>query len=127
MMGELAGYRLLLVEDEFLVARHIMAVLRQLGAVPVGPVPDVTGAQAALARETVDAALLDIRLAAGDVFAFADALAEQGVPFVFVTGYDGAQLPARFAGRPLVEKPVEAPELCAGLCRVLPAAPADGG
>ncbi len=127
MTADLSAYRLLLVEDEFLVARHIGAVLTRLGARLVGPVPDVAGARAAFEREKVDAALLDIRLAEGDVFGFADTLAENRVPFVFVTGYDGGQLPARFAGHPLVEKPVEPSDLRDGLLRVLPAVPAGGG
>lgn len=103
--------RLLIVEDEYLVARYLCRVIRDIGGAPIGPVPSVTHARAELARHVVDLALLDIKLAQGNVYPLADELAANGTPIVFVTGYDGGLLPERFAGHALLEKPITQHEL----------------
>jgi CheY-like chemotaxis protein len=103
----LGGHRLLVVEDEFLVARHLCSLIRELGGEAVGPAPDVATAREHLAAGGVDAALLDVKLGESAVFPLADDLAARGIAFVFVSGYGRGHLPERFADRPLLEKPVK--------------------
>lgn len=104
----LAGRRLLVVEDEYLIAREVAKALRCAGAAVIGPVPTVGEALDAVAREGApDAALLDINLRGEMVYPVVDALAEHGVPVVFATGYDAGSIPDRYAAVPRCDKPAE--------------------
>lgn len=100
--------RVLVVEDEALIAMDIEAVLRSAGYAVVGPLPELEKAVQAAAEEGVDAAILDVNLGGSMVFPVADALARRGVPFVFMTGYGREILPERFGHRPLAHKPCSA-------------------
>jgi DNA-binding response OmpR family regulator len=66
----------------------------------------VAAAAALLDREAIDVGLLDVNLGGEMVFPIARALADRGVPFIFLTGYDEESLPAAWRDRPLLEKPV---------------------
>jgi CheY-like chemotaxis protein len=103
----LAGLRLLVVEDEALVAMALEDMLGDLGCVVV----DVAGTLArgvALADElAIDGAILDINLGGEKVFPVCERLAERGVPFVFCTGYGLAGVPADFATAPTLAKPYD--------------------
>ncbi|SDG39322.1 Response regulator receiver domain-containing protein [Limimonas halophila] len=102
----LAGLRVLLVEDEYLVARGLRRLLADAGATVFGPVGTFADARAALAAEAIDVVLLDIALRnEEESYALADELVAAGRPFAFVTGYDRSVLPERFAGTPWVGKP----------------------
>lgn len=104
----LEGLRILVVEDEYLIADDMRQTLIDAGADVLGPVPNVTAAAALLASETgVDAALLDINLGGTMVFELADTLRAHAVPFAFATGYDSSAIPDRFAEVPTLEKPVK--------------------
>lgn len=105
----LEGMRILVVEDEYLIADDMRDVLLGAGADVVGPVPNVTAAASLVAsEERIDAALLDINLGGTIVFGFADTLKTRAVPFAFATGYDSSVIPDRFADVPRLEKPVKA-------------------
>ncbi|UYY57518.1 response regulator [Sphingomonas sp. S2-65] len=104
----LEGMRILVVEDEYLLADDLRDALTEAGAVVLGPVPSVGEAQALIAGEAlIDAAVLDINLRGEMVFPVADTLRARGVPFAFATGYDQWALPERFTGAPRVEKPLK--------------------
>ena len=104
----LQGRRVLVAEDEYLIAFDVRDALVRAGAEVLGPVPTVEDAAALLDREAnIDAAVLDVNLRGGMIFAVADALQERGIPLVFATGYDTESLPARFDGAARLEKPVE--------------------
>jgi CheY-like chemotaxis protein len=104
----LSGRRVLVVEDEYFLADDLSRALTQLGAEVIGPVPTRKEALALLAAAgKVDLAVLDINLEDEAVFPVADALAEQGVPFLFATGYDQASIPARYQHVPRWEKPFD--------------------
>jgi len=106
MGAELAGRRILIVEDESLVAMLIEAILEDLGGETVGPLASVEEALAFLeAAPQLDAALLDVNLAGRQVFPVAEALVATGVPIVFSTGYGEGGLPEAWRGRPTVQKP----------------------
>jgi DNA-binding LytR/AlgR family response regulator len=102
----LNGLKVLIVEDQFLVAEDIRRSVVALGGDVVGPFPDLARARAAIDAVVIDFAVLDIDLRDQEVFPLADELSERSVPFVFATGYDSWVLPAKHRDRPRVEKPV---------------------
>jgi PAS domain S-box-containing protein len=99
--------RVLLVEDEALVAMMIQDSLLECGFEIVGPISRASDAVVAAAGSHFDAAVLDVNLGDGLVYAVADVLAERGVPFVFVTGYDADSIDTRFSDIPVLQKPIE--------------------
>jgi CheY-like chemotaxis protein len=110
--ADLARRHVLLVEDEALIAMDLETTLQGRGCEVLGPVATVAEAVEAVAAERrLDGAVLDINLGDEQVFPVADALAERGVPFVFLTGYERKILPARHRGRPILAKPYRTEEL----------------
>jgi len=116
MTTALEGTRVLVVEDEFLVATLIEDVLESAGCVVSGPIPRVAEALDAVDHETYDVAVLDVNLGGDRIDPVADALSRRNVPFVFVTGYTENALPAEFAERPRLCKPFKMGELLGILC-----------
>ncbi len=98
--------RVLLVEDEPLVAMMMADFLEQLQCVVVGPCGDPFEALALLKDNDVDAAILDVNLGGEAVYPVADALSRLGVPFAFATGYGGELIDSRFADVTRLEKPI---------------------
>jgi CheY-like chemotaxis protein len=115
----LEGLRVLLVEDEAMVAMMIEDMLCDLGCQVIGPVSRVASALDLLEDEPVDAAVLDVNLGGEAVFPVADRLAAAGVPFVFSTGYGLAGLDPRHADRPVLQKPYSRERLGAALAGAL--------
>ncbi|WP_337268258.1 response regulator [Oryzifoliimicrobium ureilyticus] len=106
-MKLLAGKHVLIVEDEYLVAAEARRALEKAGAVVVGPAPSVEEGIRLLEVSQVDGAILDIRLDGETVFPIADRLIELNIPFVFATAYTQTELPGRYGGYVLCEKPAE--------------------
>lgn len=106
MVG-LAGRRVLVVEDEYYLATDAARALSARGVEVVGPFSGTEEALAALSRGHPDCAVLDINLGQGSNFALAGRLLDEGLPFLFFTGYDSEVIPARFAGVIRLEKPVD--------------------
>ena len=119
----LAGARVLVVEDEPLVALEIETELTDAGAVVIGPAATLEAAARLIEAEAVDAALLDANLAGRPVDTLAAALAARGVPFAFASGYGPSGLPEEFRDRPLLGKPFGS-EALVTLVGALLAAPA---
>lgn len=120
MSHGLGGRRVLIVEDESLVAMLIETILEDLDCTPVGPMSGVDEAMAFLTDEPdLDAALLDVNLAGRQVFPVAERLAARGVPFVFSTGYGEGGLPEHWRDRPTVQKPFTEAGLRQALQRAL--------
>ena len=111
MTAALEGLRILVVEDEFLVATLIEDMLVAAGCVVAGPVPRLSEALEAVDHETFDAAVLDVNLGGERVYPVADALSRRNVPFVFVTGYTTGVLPCEYAERPRLCKPFKMADL----------------
>ncbi|CAD0362747.1 response regulator [Xanthomonas hortorum] len=102
----LIGRRILVVEDDYLLAEALNDLLVETGAHVVGPVGNVPDALSLLASgQAIDGALLDVNLRGQPVFPVADALLERGVPFSFCSGYDHCTLPPRFAHLSYCMKP----------------------
>ena len=106
MTQPLNGRRVLVVEDESLVAMLLETILEDMGCTPVGPASNIDDGEA-MARDTtdLDAALLDVNVAGRQVFPVAEALRARGVPFVFSTGYGEGGLPDEWRGNPTIQKP----------------------
>lgn len=116
----LEGRRILVVEDEMLIALELKTVLERLGCVVLGPVPTVTRATAALGQDRPDAALLDLNLRGEPATPVAAALRAAKVPFVIVSGYsNGRSREPELQGAPRMEKPVNHSDLEEALIGVL--------
>jgi CheY-like chemotaxis protein len=119
---DLAGQRVLVVEDEFFIADDLAHALHGLGAEVIGPVPGKQDALNLIATNgRIDFAVLDLNLHGDTSYAVGDALAERGVPFVLATGYAREILPSRFRDRPYWEKPFD-PRMLAHALRDIPRA-----
>jgi PAS domain S-box-containing protein len=99
--------RVLLVEDEALVAIMIQECLAEFGFQIVGPICTASDAALAAKDGEFDAAVLDINLGDGLIYPVAEILTDRGVPFVFVTGYDADSVDRRFSQVPVLQKPIE--------------------
>ena len=130
MPPELFGKRVLVAEDEILVAMLLELILADAGCTVIGPFGRVSDALDALATETVDVALLDVDLSGEKVFPVADALSGRNVPFLFVTGYGRSALPKDHQDWEAVSKPFVPEQLAERLARKVRAQsssnPADG-
>jgi CheY-like chemotaxis protein len=114
--ADLKGRRILVVEDEYLIAADLVRSLRDHGAEVVGPAPTVERAMRLLeASGRLDGAVLDISLDGEMVYPVADALERANVPFVFATGYDALSVPGWYGYAPRCEKPVDAGALARAL------------
>jgi CheY-like chemotaxis protein len=103
------GMKILLVEDEYVIASDLSRILSNLGAEILGPAPTIAAAEKLLAAGAQpDAAILDINVRGVLVYPIAEILVTRGVPFAFVTGYSYDIVPAEFASAPHCEKPVTA-------------------
>ncbi len=115
-----AGKRILVVEDEMIVAMLIEDILTDAGATVVGPAARVAKALDLLIEvDGVDAALLDVNLAGEMTTPVAEELRRRGIPFAFATGYGAAGVPDGFAGQPLLQKPFQEHDLNRVMAEVL--------
>jgi two-component SAPR family response regulator len=105
-MPDAGPLKVLVVEDESLVAMHIESMLEEIGCKVVASVPRLVKALSLAGSLDIDLAVLDINLAGEVVYPLALRLADRGIPFVFSTGYGTATLPAELRDRPLVKKPI---------------------
>jgi CheY-like chemotaxis protein len=116
----LQGFRILVIEDDFLVAEVLTDILIDAGAEIIGPFGWVDeGVDAVKASDgTLDCAVLDINLHGLKSFPIADALIAHNIPFVFTTGYSGAALPDIYRECPRYEKPFNPDRLITALAAI---------
>ncbi|MEE7493703.1 response regulator [Methylobacterium oryzae CBMB20] len=116
----LDGRRILIVEDEYLIAMQVKRWLLAAGAEVVGPVPSVARALDLIENGDVDAAVLDVNLGNGDtVYPVADKLSALGVPYLCATGdvkFSGADT---YRQRPRLEKPFSEAELLQAMGKLI--------
>lgn len=103
--------RVLIVEDEYLIAVDAKATLEQAGCEIIGVVGTVTKALNVLAPGACDAVLLDANLGGESAEPVAAALQQRGIPFLVVTGYDANRRPSALAGAPFLSKPCKPADL----------------
>jgi CheY-like chemotaxis protein len=115
-MASLAGKRILVVEDEYLVAAFIENALTELGAVVVGPVYRIKEGVSLAQDEDLDVAVLDVNLNEERSDPIAQTLRDRGIPFILATGYGEAE---RNAGVPILDKPYTEEKLAKALGRAL--------
>lgn len=102
----LAGRRVLILEDEYLIAMQVKRWLESVGVQVIGPVPDADQALDLIEDGAPDAAILDINLGDGDTaYPVADKLASIGVPYLFATGDVKVSDTSAYCHRPSLEKP----------------------
>jgi CheY-like chemotaxis protein len=114
----LRGRRIMIVEDEMLVAMELEALLEEEGCFVVGPAPTTARALALLDDGLPDAAILDVNLNGQTAAPVAAVLREQGVPFLLATGYSQSLQP-ELRDAPRVSKPVDHGQLVRALTRLL--------
>jgi CheY-like chemotaxis protein len=108
LWSSLQGRRVLVAEDEYMLAEDLREALEQQGAEVMGPVATVADALALLKEGPAPyVAILDINLRGEMVYPVADVLRAMGIPFLFATGYDAQAIPEAYADIPRAEKPLE--------------------
>ncbi len=111
--------RILIVEDEALIAVMLSDMLVELGYDVAASASHISQAKDFLTAEKVDIALLDVNLGNEKIDTVADLLAERACPFIFTTGYGQAGLPAAHASRSVLQKPFNIGDLDAALRKEL--------
>ncbi len=101
------GNRIILVEDEILVAMMMRDILTELGFSVVGPFSRLSEAMVAAVHDDIDAGIIDINLGGEFVYPVAEVLVARDIPFIFVTGYGVESVDARFGSVPVIKKPVQ--------------------
>jgi len=112
---DLAGRKILVVEDEAILALDIVDQVEQHNGVVIGPVASLQAGLRALDQHKPDACILNIRLGPDKVYALADRLLDAKIPFIFASGEQRADIPSRFMGVPLHSKPVDMVKAAVGL------------
>ena len=116
----LCDCRVLVVEDEYMLADELETELADAGAIVLGPAATIEDAMAIIEAEPgMDGAILDANLRGEMVFPAADLLLGRGVPFVFTTGYDASVFPARFDHILRCEKPINMRRVTQAIGRVI--------
>lgn len=116
--------RILIVEDEPVLAMLIEDMVQELGYEPIGPAMTTEAALALTVSEKLDGAILDMNLGGGvPSTPIAESLKSRDVPFIFATGYSSAQAAARMAGAigetTVLRKPFSVDALSAALSRMV--------
>jgi CRP-like cAMP-binding protein/CheY-like chemotaxis protein len=106
---------ILVVEDNFLVAREVCEIVQRTGFDVVGPVARSDHGMTLLAEQSVEGAIIDIGLGAVTSFPICEELNRRHVPFVFLTGYERDVIPRAFRQAPVLSKPAQAREIQAAL------------
>lgn len=119
MTSSLAGRRVLIVEDEPIIAMTLEDMLVDLGCEVVGPASNLVDAQALAESAAIDAAMLDININSGRSYVVADELRRRSVPFAFATGYGEEGIEARGRDAPVLQKPYRRAQVEAVLHQLL--------
>jgi CheY-like chemotaxis protein len=107
MADVLRGVQLLIVEDEYLLARDMADYFESIGVQIVGPAGTVSDALALINSHEIQAAVLDINLRNERVYPVAEMLTQKQIPFVFASGYGSELDPHAYEGIPRCIKPVD--------------------
>ena len=112
-------WRVLIVEDEPLIAMLVQEWLEELNCQTIGPASSVSGALDLIDGIQIDGAILDVSLGKEESFPIADELKKRSVPFAFATGYGIDSLQPRFSDAVVLAKPFEYKLFCDVVTRML--------
>jgi CheY-like chemotaxis protein len=118
LQTNVSGLRVLVVEDEVLVAMALEDALEELGCEVVGIASRIDAARTAIHERDFDCAILDINVHGEPIYPVAEKLDERDVPFIFLTGYDSNEIQQAFRNRPVLRKPLEPWALRQALARL---------
>jgi len=104
-MANFCGRRILVVEDEYLIAMLLEDMLVDLGCTVAGSAATKAEAFALIGSTEFDAAVLDVSIEGSDCFDIALALRDRQVPFIFATGHGSARIAPELSGYPVLQKP----------------------
>jgi CheY-like chemotaxis protein len=121
-ISKLQGLRILVVEDEALVALQLEDMLTELGCAVVGPASRVRQAHQLLDEQPVEAAVLDLNIAGELVYPVADELKSRGLPYIFATGYGASGVAEPYRSQFVLEKPISRRELLNAMLEALQSA-----
>ena len=124
--ADLAGCRVLVIEDEALVMMLLEDFLTEAGCEVVGRASQSLDAMEKAGSLSFDVAILDVNLNGRQTLDIADCLMERSIPFVFATGYGASSFLGRFEGVPILQKPFHQFDLEAALRRALAGAKRGG-
>jgi DNA-binding response OmpR family regulator len=119
-MADRTAKRILIVEDEFLVALHLEDALAGMGHQIVGPCTRIEAAIAVVRERNIDFAILDINVAGTPSFPVADILRQRSIPFVFASGYGLEGLVDGYRNEIALRKPYDLEELRDAIIRIFP-------
>ena len=112
--------RVLVAEDEYMLADELEMQLVDAGAIVLGPIGTIEEAVDLIRSERkIDGAILDVNLAGEMIFPVADLLIERGVPFVFTTGYDASIIPSHLKHVVRCEKPINIVRITQAIGRLI--------
>lgn len=111
MIADLGGRRVLIVEDEGMVAMLLEDMLTELGHDVIATVNKLERAVQLIAETAIDFAILDVNLDGEHTYSLADLLRARDIPFVFATGYSSSGLSQEWRSAPMLQKPFQAQEL----------------
>jgi len=120
---DLRGCKVLVVEDEMMIAMLIEDMLEELGCELIGPASKVERALELIASKTIGIALLDVNLDGQATDAVAYELQRRGIPFVFATGYGATGVPKQHTDRAVLQKPFQKTDLATVLFNAIDAQP----
>ncbi len=112
--------KVLLVEDEILVAMLVEDMLVELGFDVIGPATRLNRALEFARTANVDLAVLDVNLANERSYPIAQVLKQRGIPFIFATGYGETGLTEEFRGAVTIQKPFKSAQLAGAISAILP-------
>lgn len=113
----LSGRRVLILEDEVIVAFALEDMLMDLGA-SVTIASTIEQAAVAVASADITLAVLDVNVNGVKSYGIAEALVERGIRFLFATGYGNAEHPAHFAAAPTLAKPYNRQQLAEAIAAI---------
>ena len=116
--------RILIVDDEPMIAMMLADWVIELGHEVLGPSHNTHAALALIAESTPDAAIVDVSLGEGSGYPVAECLAERNIPFVFATGHAHQSLAPRFASTPVLVKPFDFADVNAAIDSMIARTPA---
>lgn len=118
-MSLLAGKRVLIVEDEAVIAFVLEDILVNLGCEVVGPAVRLVQALELAETELLDAAILDLNINQGRSYSVADELNKRKVPYVFATGYGAEGVDPKYVSIPVLAKPYKEQDIETALRNLL--------